>query len=99
MTENMVRINLEDPDGKVFDTIELSESEMEKINKRCEEENMTLDEFFEFCVASYALELEYRDLLEKYDKALEAEKKIHLESMSILEQLRDNLNKQIELRE
>lgn len=99
MTENMVTINLEDPDGKVFDKIELPESEMEEINKKCEKENMTLDEFLEFCVASYTLELEYRDLLEKYAKLLEAEKKNHYESLSILEQLRDNINKQIELRE
>lgn len=98
MQENMVKINLEDPDGKVFDTIEFSESEMEEINKRCEKDNMTLDEFFEFCITSYTLEIEYKELLEKYGKTLEAEKKTHLESMSILEQLRDNLNKQIELR-
>ena len=97
MQENMVRINLEDPDGKVFDTIDIPESYMDKINKICEEENITFDEFFSRALNNLSLEIERLELLEKYKKSLEQVRQAESETIMVLEQIVKNLEKQKEI--
>ena len=97
MQENMVRINLEDPDGKVFDTIDIPESYMDKINKICEEENITFDEFFSRALNNLSLEIERLELLEKYKKSLEQIRQAESETIMVLEQIVKNLEKQKEI--
>ena len=96
MTENMVQINLEDRDGKVFDTIDLPESYMDKINKICEEENITFDEFFSRALDNLYLEIKTLELLEESRRLLKKIKQDESETIKVLEQLVENINKQKE---
>lgn len=96
MTENMVTIHLEDPDGKVFDTVDIPESYMEKIDKICEEENITFDEFFSRALDNLSLEIERLELLEEYKRLLEQIRQAESETTNVLEQLVENINKQKE---
>jgi hypothetical protein len=60
--ETMTTITIEFPDG-TYEEMELPTREYQQILQRCEEENITLDEYLERAFNHYTLELDCRELV------------------------------------